>query len=84
MAEVGLPSWDEWGTTTGRFPAERPLLLCTEIERLAKSVWVCKLFHRHGTARGRVFQRVTVNGNRTEAQRVMEAMYELQKIKEAG
>jgi len=68
---------------TGRHRLQRPLL-CTEIERVGRRVWICKLFYKYGTARSAVFQRVTVEGNRTEAQRVMTALYELQKIKEEG
>lgn len=87
---MGIPPPGAWGTATGRFPLKTTLplpsqcLLCTEIERVGRRVWICKLFHRQHNVRHPVFQRVTVEGNRTEAQRVMAALYELQKIKEEG
>lgn len=80
---MGIPPPGAWGTATGRHRLQR-LLLCAEIERVGPNVFICKLFHQRGGIRGPVFQRVTVEGNRTEAQRVMAALYELQKIKEEG
>lgn len=59
-------------------------VLCWEIERIGRSVWLCKLFHRENGLRHPMLSRTRVEGNKTEAHRVMEAMYELQKIKEAG
>lgn len=77
---------ESWGTVTGRSPepTSPELTLCYEIERIGRSVWLCKLYHRQGGLRRPVISRTRVEGNRTEAHRVMDALYELQKIKEAG
>lgn len=69
-----------YGLPTKPDPAE----LRAEIERVGRNVWICKLFYRRDRIRERVFQRITVNGNRTEALRVCDAMVALHQIKEAG
>lgn len=69
-----------YGLPTKPDPAE----LRAEIERIGRNVFICKLFRMHQNHRGKVFQRIVVNGRYTEARRVAAAMLELAKIKEAG
>ena len=77
---MGLPpDWDDIERS------ERPkFVLCCEIERLAKKVWMCKLYYRTYGQRHPILSRTLVEGGRMEAHRVMQLLYELEKIKEEG